>query len=118
MPSATQKSSDTAKPPRPKRCIPLSLRLFVAMMVLLFARSSLWIGVPACRRFIAIRELDRLGGHLRFNEAGPGWLRKHLGDAGRKLFDDVEWINLGHTSFDDSHVRYLNVFPIAGSGTV
>ena len=41
----------TDKPPRRRRWIPLSLRMFVAMLLL--GASAVWIGLPAYRQYRA-----------------------------------------------------------------
>jgi hypothetical protein len=46
----------TDKPPGPRRWIPVSLRIFVAILVVLGAVSGLWVAVAAYRQHVAIRE--------------------------------------------------------------
>ena len=50
------------KPPRPRRWIPLSLRMFLALLVLLGGGSALWIGIPAYQQHRAIHELKQVPG--------------------------------------------------------
>ena len=91
-PATTPNPDPTArKPPSPPRRIAVSLRMFVAILVLLGVGSALWIGVPAYRQRMAIREIERLGGEIVYQRpVGPGWLRKVVGHENWTAFDIVE----------------------------
>jgi len=64
----------TDKPRRYRRWIPLTLKMFVVVLVLLGVGSLLWIGCPHIRN--AGYSLDRkLGRTRRTQTDGPEWLR-------------------------------------------
>jgi hypothetical protein len=56
MPQSIDPAAD--KLPRPNRWIPLSLRMFVALLLLF----GIWTGIRAYRQFVAIREIEQAGG--------------------------------------------------------
>src|SRR6478752_3451134 len=90
----------TDKPPRPRRWFPLSLRLFAVILLLLFAGSVLWIGVPAYRQNLALSEIERLGGIARTEPAGWKWLRDCVGEGRMRMFENVVMIDLGPEATD------------------
>ena len=65
------------------------MRMFVAMLMVVGAGSALWIGLPAYRQRVAIREIERLGGSITTRKSGSTWLRRQVGDARMALFDDA-----------------------------
>jgi hypothetical protein len=97
----------TVNPPRPRRWIPLSLRMFVAILVLLGAGSALWIGVPAYRQQTAIREIERVGGKVVTRPRGPNWLRTWVGDERMKPFDEVVTVLLKGSQCTDATLTHL-----------
>ncbi len=101
-------NSPTDKPPRPRRWIPLSLRLFVAMLVILGVGSALRIAVPAYRQYAAIREIQRLGGKADFCRVGPPWLRDLVGIDRMRMFDRVFSITLDKKRATDSTMRQIS----------
>ena len=101
MSTAIPDAADTARPPRRRRWIPLSLRLFVAIVVVPGCVSLICIGVPAYRQLSAIREIERLGGHVQTRPQVTGWLRSLVGDAGMKAFDEVLGVHLSMTQATD-----------------
>jgi hypothetical protein len=74
-PQTTAQNCTSDEPPRGRRWIPLSLRIYVTMLMLAGLGSALWIGVPAYRQKVAIREIERLGGTVNLYSQAPGWLR-------------------------------------------
>jgi hypothetical protein len=83
----------TAKPPSPRRWIPLSLRMFLAMLGFLSIVGVLWTGIPAYRQYLAILELKQIGGKVyRTRPVGPAWLRKRVGYKFTDAFDEIEAI--------------------------
>jgi hypothetical protein len=85
--------STSDKPPPRSRWIPLSVRLFAAVLLLQAIVGILWTGVPAFRRYVAICEIERVGGRIGFYRGGPEWLRELLGDELMRCFDEVEYIH-------------------------
>ncbi|MBI3863652.1 MAG: hypothetical protein HY290_17315 [Planctomycetia bacterium] len=85
----------TIQPPRARRWVPLSLRMFAAILVILVVSSVLWIGIPAYRQHVAIREIEQVDGSVRTNPVGPAWLRSWVGDERMKLFDRVDDVEFG-----------------------
>jgi hypothetical protein len=79
----------TDKPPRPRRWIPLSLRLFAALL----CAVSTWTGVRAYRQHAAIREIERLGGLVYYGRVGPEWMRELLGEERMHCIDEVEHVH-------------------------
>jgi hypothetical protein len=61
----------TDKPPRRRRWIPLALRMFVVILVLLATASALWIGIPIYRQQVVIRKLEGVGGRVMAIPGNP-----------------------------------------------
>jgi hypothetical protein len=51
-----------SKPPRPRRWIPLSLRMYLAVLVAVGVASIACVAVPIYRQHVAIQEIERLSG--------------------------------------------------------
>src|SRR5262249_39786007 len=96
------------KPPRPRRWIPLSLRTYVAFLAIAGVASILHIGVPAYRQHVALREIKRLGGFVMAEPGAPAWLRSVLGNDRMKIFDNVVYVELGHTRASDATLNHLS----------
>ena len=107
MSAAIHTTPEPALPPHRSRWIPLSLKLFVAILGLLFVGSALWIGIPAHRQHVAIREIERLGGATG-HAGGREWLRAWLGDQRMKMFDDVIDVNLYGKEATDATLAHLS----------
>lgn len=75
------------KPPRPRRWIPLSLKIFMGTLLLVGVSRGLWIGIHIWREQAAIRELERLGAQMGTEPGGPAWLRQSIGDDWMQPFD-------------------------------
>lgn len=90
----TPTSPTTDKPPPPRRWIPLSLRMFVSLLMILMAVCT-WQGVCAYRRGIALREVKHFNGSVQWlHQRTPEWLLQWLGD------DRMEWLS------DPDHVVF------------
>lgn len=68
-PDSTAPVPPIDKPPRPRRRIPLSLRMIVAILLLLGFAGALIIGVPAYPQYLATREIERIDA---FGDSLPG----------------------------------------------
>ena len=113
MPAPTNVPSDptTDKPPRRQRWIPLSLRMFIAILATSVVAGVLWIGVPAYRQYVAIREITRVGGTVETQPGGPEWLRELLGDERMEWFEDLVRVRLEGTPATDATLVYLSGLP-------
>src|SRR5437868_2248538 len=87
----------TGKPPRPRRWIPVSLGMFVALLLVVGVASGLWIGVPAYRQLAIIQEIEGLGGTVDCVPIGPKWLRRWVGDENMRMFDEIVSVRLADT---------------------
>ena len=94
----------TDMPPRAKRWVPLSLRIYLATMALLGVASVLFVGMPIYEQLIAIREIKRLGGGVSAQQGGPDWLRDWLGDERMQGFDAVNSVNFYKSEIDDQRL--------------
>lgn len=82
-------------PPRRRHRIPLSLRLFVVMLIALGLIESLWIGIPAYRQRQSIISIEEeIGGSVGTQRAGPKWLQDFFGDDWNKLFGQPYEVHL------------------------
>jgi Leucine Rich repeat len=107
IPTAPSGVPTIDKPPPPRRWIPLSLRLFVAVITFLFVGSALWVGVPAYQQDRALREIERWGGSAKARPVGPWWLRSRISDRWLVCVDKVYRVNLSETVIDDSGLARL-----------
>src|SRR5262245_2417071 len=58
--------------------------------VLVVVAVGLPIGVPVYRQYVAIREIEEVGGRVETYARGPKWLRRQFGDCQwMKPFDEV-----------------------------
>lgn len=114
----------TAKPPHPRRWIPLSLRMFVSIVVLLAAGSALWIGVRAYREHVAIREITRAirdsnrqdHNSTAIRLRGPEWwqelvLQGWISAKPTALFYELFYLELDHVKDADATLRYVGQLP-------
>jgi hypothetical protein len=94
---------------KPRRWIPVSLKIFVAMLSVLGAASA-WIGVPAYRQHSAVQEIKRLGGRVHFlsDTRPPTWLEQRVGTDWTRFFDEVIAVNLEGTQVTDSDLNGMN----------
>jgi hypothetical protein len=96
------------QPPCQRRRIPLSLMMFVAINLLAFVICALWVGVPAYRQYIIIREIDRLGGTVDGGCAWPNWLLRRVGDSRMRMFDEIVNVRLADTQATDDTLRRIS----------
>lgn len=100
------------KPPRPRRLIPLSLRLFVVMLVALGLIESLWIGIPAYRQRRAVIAIEKTIGAVGIRRAGPEWLQDFFGEDWESLFGQPCEVRLfSDDAVDDDFLAYLSDLP-------
>jgi Leucine-rich repeat (LRR) protein len=85
------------KPPRRRRWIPMSLRIFGAILILVGMVSAFSIGWPAYRQAVAIEEIERVGGEIQSLPGGPKILRAWVGDERMRPFDEVYAVYLDRT---------------------
>jgi hypothetical protein len=96
------------KPPRPKRRMLVSLRLFVGMLILFGGSGVLWIGTRAYRQHSLIEDVEKVGGYILLEPVGPRWLRVRVGEQGMRSFDKAVWIRLNNTDATDDTLRYIS----------
>lgn len=109
--SAAQTADPTTdEPPRRRRWIPLSLRVFAAILVILGVVRAVGIGVRIYRQYAAIGEIERLQGIVTTKKGGPTWLRGWLGDNKMRMLDDVTDVNLAMSDITDEGLRAVAVF--------
>src|SRR5579863_4787557 len=82
----------TEKSPRRRRWIPLSLRMFLAILLLLGV-GGLWLGARGYCQMVAIQEIEQAGGELVIKKGGPEWLRARVGDEWMRSLDKVESVD-------------------------
>jgi hypothetical protein len=123
MPASASPSPDstTQTPPRRKRWMPVSLKLFLAFLVLFGVSSVLLIGVRMYRQRVVIRAIEQLDGYIvDTRPLGPEWLGlfhqptvvslngTHATDA---TLEHIAWLSaleelwLDNTSITDSGLR-------------
>ena len=54
--------------------------IFLSTIVLVVVGTGLRFGIPVYREQVAIREIEKLGGRVWTEPAGPAWLRERVGD--------------------------------------
>jgi hypothetical protein len=116
-----------AKPSRPRRWFPVSLRIFLAILLLFGTISAGWVGVPAYRQHIArqtIKRLDRgFGVEVWRPRSLHDWLESHWEGSG-ELLEDVVAVGLFAPASDDdlksiagsTRVRDLTLDEVSDSG--
>jgi hypothetical protein len=114
------------KPSQRRRWIPLSLRMFLVILLTLGAGSALWIGVPACRQWMAIRAIEQRGGTIETVPKGSRWLPGWARHPELRIFDRVHAVKLGeHASYStlseigvltDVRTLWLEGAPVTDAG--
>jgi hypothetical protein len=107
MPTPATADPATDKPPRRRRRIPLSLRIFVGMLALFGVGSLLSIGIPAYRQQVALHEIMRLAPGVETRPAGPRWLKYMIGAEWLEPLDDVIEVNLSYSEATDATLGHL-----------
>ena len=77
------------KPPRRRRSIPLSLRIFVWINLFVGISGGLWVGIPAYQQRTAIRGIERPNVLIDARRGSQEWMRPWLGKEQMKMFDQV-----------------------------
>lgn len=96
----------TDQPPQRRRWIPLSLRLFVALLAILAAVSG-WEFLCAYRQLEAIREIERAGGKVETSPAGPKWLRSAIGNEPMRMLDHTIKVSVPAGALSDTTLRAI-----------
>lgn len=95
------------KPPRAPRWIPVSLKLFGAVIVFIGVCSVTWLGVHYSRQRAVIRLVEKAGGSVMTEILAPYWLTQWLGPQQAQVFEEVIGINLADTHATDSDLARL-----------
>ena len=101
----------TEKPPRRRRRMPLSLRIFAAILVVLLVGSVLSVWVPYYREQLVIQMIERRGGGVDTEICAPNWLRQLVSDDPiRKceIFERVFSVDLDETRITDAEIAQLS----------
>lgn len=96
----------TDKPPRRRRWVPLSLRLHVALLVILGVVCA-WEGMRGYRHLTAIHEVELLGGVVKSVPRGNAWLRGQIGNDWSRMLDDVPEVFLNDLRISDDTLRHV-----------
>jgi hypothetical protein len=113
MTTPVNQNTDPAagKPPKRRRWVPVSLRMFATTLVMLGVGSVLWIGVPAYRQHLALEELTRVNANVHAQPRGPAWFRRQMGDERMKAFDEVIAVQLNGSLDSDDTLGYVGWLP-------
>jgi hypothetical protein len=107
---------EAGKPARPRRCIPVSLRIFIGVILSLGAGSLLWFGPQAYRQYVGIRSVERDGGALGTWEPNPR-IAQFMGYRVAQVFEPVNWVRypapggMNQSAVTDESVACLTNFP-------
>jgi hypothetical protein len=104
-------SPDRDRAPRRRRWIPLSVKGFAAILLLVGIGGPLWIGARGWRLQAAIKGIERAHGSVGTRAGTPDWLPRFVGDPARTWFDRVERVDLGYEKVDDSVLVHLKNLP-------
>src|SRR4051794_35967854 len=108
-PATATPDPTTEKPPQPKRWIPLSLRMIVAMLVILGVAVA-WPCVKGFRQFVAVQEMERQGASIDWRAGiippGPVWLRDLVGWDRMRISDEVIGLTF-YRQTDDAMLRQI-----------
>ena len=108
--TAIQTSDRTVgKPPRRRRRILVSLKLFVVFLAILVVADVIGHVLHYQRQQAIIREVLGAGGNLTsIDNIAPWWLRKWLGPLDSAVFNEVRGITLYNTRADDANLARLS----------
>ena len=103
----------TDKPPRERRWIPLSLRMFGVILLMVGVGSAFWIGVPAYFQHVAVQKIERMSDSsvIHSESFAPYWLRSWIGDEWMEKFSSVEAVNLRGEEVTGVEVDYIRDLP-------
>lgn len=97
----------SGKPPRRRRWIPASLRMFLAMLATLGV-GTVWIGfsiwLPYHREQQIVAEIRNCGGKVRFEASKSDCLPMLIGGERMKVFDRVTEVWCSNSSISDAEV--------------
>jgi hypothetical protein len=103
----------TDKPPRRRRWIPVSLRIFVVMLVLLglgTAAFGLSVWLPYHREKLAVKTIESCGGSVSTVKRSPEWLRRVVGNARSnefKIFARIDSVDLNDATITDAEIAQM-----------
>jgi len=109
-PAGPASDPTTDKPPRPRRWIPLSLKMFV----LILGTMTVWTGIRAYRQYVAIREIERLDGYVATTRPrGPQWLRDWVGYKRYRFCEDVDFPRIDEptAAVTEATLAYISWLP-------
>src|SRR5437762_1286990 len=95
------------RPPRTRRWIPVSLKLFVAIIVFTGVIGASWLGVHYRRQQAVIRLVEKAGGSVMTEIISPDWLTQWLGPRQAAVFQEVIGIDLNDTRATDADLARL-----------
>jgi hypothetical protein len=79
----------------------------LATVMLVFVGVGLPFGPPIYSRYVAIREIERMGGWVQTRPRGPAWLRGKVGYERMRFFDEVSVVGLENTQASDATLRQI-----------
>src|SRR5436190_8571275 len=99
----------TGKPPHRRRWIPVSVKVFVGIVLILGAASALRFAIPAWRQHAAVREIRRVGGIVLNHLDGPRWAGRLFGDDWVTAAYEVTEIDCcyAESKFTDVEMAYV-----------
>src|SRR4029077_2950830 len=98
----------SGKPPRRRRRVPVSLRMFIGLLGVLGIIGTC-VGWRLWRRQIAFEAIGRVQGSVRVVGGGPPWMQRHLGKNYSRSLGRVEFIGLAGKATDDTLCRIASL---------
>ena len=95
------------KPPRPRRWIPVSVRLVFLLLLLYAFFGFSWIAVRGYTNAVTIREIEDLGGEVTTRPCTPEWLQQQDYGDWTTLLDEIVTINPGYEQATDEWLARL-----------
>jgi hypothetical protein len=106
-PTTTTPIPASDKPPRRRRWIPLSLKLFIAMLIITGVVGLSWTGLHYRRQQLIKKSVEKLGGTVRTDNRTSYRLQQLLGPELSAIFDVVVAIDLNFTPTTDKDLQDL-----------
>lgn len=94
--------------PRRARWIPLSLRMFMAVLAICSLSGTWWIVFRGYPRWAAVREIERRGGAVLMGSAAPTLVRRCVGNDWMKAVDTPDFVSASRTRFSDADMPLLD----------